>query len=133
MALFNELGSKGLSCIAGGTIAKGAACKFSAAVGNKITVVVGTAATEVILGIATEAASTSDLPLVVQTGGIALCLASAAISAGAQVEVGASGKIETAGGATAHSIGVALEAATADGDLIPVLLNLPNLNGPANS
>jgi len=44
----------------------------------------------------------------------------------------AGGKIETSAGATARTIGVALETAGADGDIIEVRLMLSG-NGAANS
>ena len=52
--------------------------------------------------------------------GVALMTASAAIAKGAEVEAaGTAGKIRTATTAT-YVVGVALEAASADGDLVPV-------------
>jgi len=54
-------------------------------------------------------------------GGITKATAGAAISAGADVMVAATGKLAT-GTATNQKIGVALEAATADGDVISLLL-----------
>jgi len=91
-----------------------------------------TANTEICVGAAlTDAASGAEVA--VQWAGVAKMMASAAISLGAQVQAGASGKVATASGATAVSIGIALAAAAADGDIIPVLLRIPNVNGPANS
>lgn len=97
-------------------------------------VVVTTAITEAVVGVATIAAAAAGDQVTVQYSGVAKCVASAAISLGAQVmpTVSGSGKVATAAGATAVSCGIALEAATADGDVISVLLR-PSVNSPANS
>jgi hypothetical protein len=58
----------------------------------------------------------------VQVAGIAMVKASAAIAQDAGVEVGADGRIETLGAGT--RLGTALEAATAENDIIPVLLSV---------
>lgn len=71
-----------------------------------------------------------------QTKGIALITCSAGVTRGTQVMPTASGagKCSTASGATARSAGLALgTTTTADGQQIAVSINLPNLNGPANS
>lgn len=53
--------------------------------------------------------------------GTVKCTAAGAITAGANVFVGASGKVAAAGGASPKQFGIAMEAAGADGDLIEVL------------
>lgn len=55
-----------------------------------------------------------------RAGGVHPLTASAAIAAGAKVSSAAAGKIQTVG-ATENPIGLALEAATADNDVIDVL------------
>ena len=81
----------------------------------------------------------SGAQLPVQIAGVAKVTAKAAITIGAEVMAHATstaadkGKCETAAGATALSVGVALQAATADGDIIMVLLHTPNVKGAANS
>lgn len=55
-----------------------------------------------------------------RAGGVHALTASAAIAAGAKVSSAAAGKIQTIG-ATTNPIGLALEAATADNDVIDVL------------
>lgn len=73
----------------------------------------------------------------VQVRGIAKLEAAAAITLGDEVMVqaaSADGSIATSAGATARSLGVALEGATnGDADVISVLLRCPTLKGPANS
>ena len=55
--------------------------------------------------------------------GTCLMVAAGAITAGAAVHTAASGKIDDAATATGFLIGTAIEAATADGDVIEVLRN----------
>ena len=50
-------------------------------------------------------------------------LVSEALAAGATVYTEASGKVQDTAQATAFQVGTALEAATADGDVIEVLYN----------
>ncbi len=66
----------------------------------------------------------------VQQFGVAKITASTAITAGVEVmaTAGAAGKISALSGATSRGIGVALEAALNDGDVIAVqLFHLPNV------
>ena len=128
----NLLGSSPIGFIAGGTIGQYRACKLDSTEGQ---VIATTAIADVTVGIALVSASSGGL-VHLQTAGKAKCVASASISLGDQVMVTASGagKVSTASGATAKSIGVALQAAGADGDVIEVLLHAgPNVNGAANS
>lgn len=131
MAESNYLGVSPAPFVAGGTIEQYRVVEFSAAP-NVVTA--ANAIADLSLGVSLTSAASGD-PVPCQVFGIAKVTASAAITAGAEVMVTASGagKVETAAGATARSIGVALSAAGADGDVINVLLCLPTLKGPANS
>lgn len=70
-----------------------------------------------------------------QTTGTAKLEAAAAITLGVEVmpDSGGSGKIATSSGATARSVGIALQAAGGAGEIIMVKLALPVVKGPANS
>lgn len=100
------------------------------------TVIQATAITDLVVGVALETGATGDW-IPVQYRGIAKLECAAAVTLGAEVMVQAAagdGSIDVSGGATARSIGVALEAGSnGDGDVIAVLLNLPALKGPPNS
>lgn len=129
MAEFNLQGVSPVSFIAGGTIVANRAVELSAA----NTVTAADAIADVTLGVALVGGSSGDL-IPVQQFGKAKLTASAAVTAGDQVMVTASGagKVSTLSGATARSIGQALTAAGADGDIIEVQLMLSG-NGPAAS
>lgn len=131
MANFNLAGTSAVPMVAGGTIAQYRALEFSAAP-NVVTA--ANAIADITLGASMTSASSGE-QLMVQIAGIAKMTASAAITAGAEVMVTASGsgKVSTAAGATANSLGVALTAALADGDVVEVLLHVPNVKGAANS
>lgn len=131
MATTNMQGVSPAGYIAGGTIAQYRAVKLDSTAGQ---VVAASAIADVAVGASLQSASSGET-VPVQSFGKAKLTASDAISLGAQVMVTASGagKISTAAGATAQSIGIALEAAGADGDIIEVLLQVPPVNGPANS
>lgn len=58
----------------------------------------------------------------IMINGITFATASAAIAAGADVAAAGSYKIRTNNGTTDNTIGIALSAATADGDIIAVLI-----------
>jgi hypothetical protein len=58
----------------------------------------------------------------IMINGITFAKASAAISAGADIAAAGTYKIRTANGTTDNVIGIALSAATADGDIISVLI-----------
>ncbi len=126
-----KLAGTGLSSFtAGGTITRGSALKFSS--GN---VVVTTAITEEVIGIAMQdAASGEQVPVATISGQVVTAIAGAAITAGAQVmpQAAGSGKLITAAGATAISCGIALTAAGASGDLFDLLLR-PSVKSPANT
>lgn len=129
MADFNTFGTSFASFVAGGTISKNRAVKLDTTAGQ---VVACGAITDVAIGIATEDA-TSGYSVTVQLFGKAKVVASASTSVGDQLMPGSGGKVATAAGATAKSLGLGLQAAGADGDVIEVLLATPNVNGPANS
>lgn len=126
----NMQGISPLGFKAGGTIVKNRLVKLDSTAGQ---VIACTAITDVPVGVALEAASSGDT-VAVQTQGVAMVVASGVVALGAQVMPTASGagKCITAAGATAQSVGVALAAAAADLDEIPVLLRI-GVNGPANS
>lgn len=129
MAEFNLQGVSPVSFIAGGTIVANRLVELSAA--NTVTAT--NAITDLPMGAATIGGATGDL-ITVQQFGKAKLTASAAVTAGDQVMPTASGdgKVSTSSGATARTIGVALTAAGADGDIIEVQLMLSG-NGAANT
>jgi len=103
---------------------------------GEFTVAPCTAITDICIGTSMNSGESADGDRVtIQTGGIALLVASGPVSEGAEVMVTAAGagKVSTAAGATARSVGVALTAAGADGEVIAVLLNVPNVKGMANA
>lgn len=90
------------------------------------------------VGVTLTGVSSGD-QVAIQIGGVAKVVAQAAVSVGAEVMAYATstaadkGKCCTSSGATALSVGVAMTAAAADGDIIEVLLNTPAVKGAANS
>ena len=131
MTVSNQLGGSLASFVAGGTISQYRAVVLDSTANQ---VVAGSAIAGNCLGISVDSATANGLVTIQQTG-VAKVTASAAITLGDQVMVTASGsgKVSTASGATAKSIGIALMAAGADGDIISVQLAVPTGNGPANS
>lgn len=127
MATYNPLNVDFFSMPAGGTIAQGALCKLSSG-----TLVVTTAITDDVIGVAVTSAVSGD-NVSVQMFGIAKVLAGATITAGQELMpiAAATGRADVAAGATAKSIGFALDAGAA-GELIRVVLRL-SAKGPANS
>lgn len=115
--------------VAGGTIIKDTFVKLDTTEGQ---VVQATAATDVVLGVALDAAVSGD-GVRVQIAGIAVLITNGTLTLGAEVECAADGEATTAGGATAHSIGIALQAAASDQDKVAVLLALPGVKRPPNS
>lgn len=74
-----------------------------------------------VLGVAAQDAATGESVTVhTRAGGVHPLVASAAIAVGARVISAATGKIATIGAGT-NALGIALEAAAADGDVIDVL------------
>lgn len=128
--LSNNLGIPAIGFKAGGTIAINRPVKLDSTEGQ---VVQATAITDLVIGVALQAASSGD-SVPVQAFGVAKCvLGTGGATLGDQVMCVAaeSGKVGTAAGATAKSFGVALATGNAD-ETIPVLLACPNVNGPAN-
>jgi hypothetical protein len=106
---------------AGGAIAARTLVKFSAAE----TVVAAAAAGDSLLGATTDIAAASGERVDVVLSGVAEISAGAAITRGALVMSNASGRVITAAasaGANIRTIGIALDGADADGDVIRVLL-----------
>ena len=131
MANSNLLGVSPQGFIAGGTIANNVLVMLHSTAGQ---VVVTTGITSLPIGASLNSAVANGT-IAVQQFGKAKLTAGAAISLGAQLMPAAAGGglVETAAGATAKSIGVALEAAGASGDIIEVQLAVPAVFGPANS
>lgn len=131
MALYNTQNIAPLSFTAGGTIAQYRLVKLDSTEGR---VVATSGITDLAVGASMESATTGGLVSVQNAGKVKLT-ASAVVTLGDQLMATASGagKVSTASGATAKSIGVALQAAGGDGDIIEVQLFAPNVNGPANT
>ena len=94
-------------------------------------VVVTTAITDDVYGVALQAGVSGDM-IPVQQFGRAKIVCSAAVNPAAQVMPGASGKCATAAGATAKSFGIAESTTGANNELLMVTLRL-GVNGPANT
>lgn len=112
---------------AGGTIAANRFCKPGAAAGAVLQAT--TAGTVAPLGVSRTAAASGDLVDIYHVlCGIVEVEASAAISFGALVTYTNIGKAVTVSAATEFICGIAMEASTADTQLIGVLLYTPSLN-----
>jgi hypothetical protein len=131
MSTSNLLGSAPQSVLSGAAVGQYRLVTVSAA----NTGIVTTAITDAPIGVSMTSAAAAGELVPLQTMGIAKIVASAAVAIGAQVmpTAAGAGKCATAAGATAKSIGIAMSAAGADGDVIEVLLALPAVNRPANS
>jgi|GEM_PF-2418548 len=129
MSSYNYQNVSPLQATAGGTIEA-----FRVVEGTLASCTAANAIADLAIGVSLQSAASGDV-ISLQTHGIAKITASAAITAGDEVMVTASGsgKVSTSSGATARSVGVAMTAAAADGDIIEVLIQLPNVKGPANS
>jgi hypothetical protein len=100
----------------------------AAVVGGRLVAVTGNrtvgpagADSAAVVGVAGFDAAIGDTVTVyTRAGGVHALVASAAIAAGAKVSSAAAGKIQTIG-ATTNPVGLALEAAAADNDVIDVL------------
>jgi len=125
----NYAGSSPVPFVAGGDIIKDTFVKLDSTEGR---VVQATAATESIIGVALNAAASGE-PVQVQISGIASVITNGTLTLNDEVEVAADGEATTAGGATALSVGVALQTATADQDRCSILLAVPGVKRPANS
>ena len=82
-----------------------------------------TAATSAVLGVAMFDANSGE-PVAVECEGLFKLTASAAITAGSQVESAAGGKVAAAGSSVTKVIGIALNAAAADGDPVFVKFSI---------
>lgn len=82
-----------------------------------------TAASKAVLGVAMFDAKSGE-PVAVECEGLFKLTASAAITAGAQVESAAGGKVAAAGNTITKVIGIALNAAAADGDPVIVKFSI---------
>lgn len=128
MSQENYAGSVPVSFTAGGTITRNAAVKLSSG-----SVVVTTAITDHVIGVAQQDAASGDqVPVLTSPGTVVTMVASAAVAVDAMLMPGASGKVATAAGATALTCGQALEAASADGSLFRALLR-PGVKSAANT
>lgn len=115
-----------LSMRAGAAIAANRFCKPGAAAGAILQAT--TAGTIAPIGVSRTAAASGELvDIYTYLSGIVEVEASAAISFGAQVTYTATGKAVTVSAATEMICGLAMEAATADTQLIGVLLQPGNL------
>lgn len=113
---------------AGGAIAPYRLVKFSAAE----TVVQSAAAADAHVGVNTDLAVASGERVEVMTHGIAYVEAGAAITIGTLLTADAQGRAVTAApaaGANNRIIGIAMEAASAAGDIIRVLLSPGSVQG----
>lgn len=113
---------------AGGAITAYRIVKFSAAE----TVVLAAASTDALIGVTNEVAAASGERQDVVLEGIAFVEAGAAVALGALVTADASGRGITAApaaGSNARLIGTALDAASAAGDVIRVLLSPGSMQG----
>lgn len=131
MATSNLLGVSPQSFVAGATIGQYRAVKLDTTAN---TVIVTAAIADLPIGVAMiSGVAGENIP--VQQFGKAKCVASAAVSIGDELMATASGagKVSTLAGATARGIGVALTAATTDGDIIEVQLGAPALKSPVGS
>lgn len=115
---------------AGGAITRGCLLKLHSTEGE---VVVTTAITDIVFGVALNTAASGEM-VQVQRRGVAKVLIGEAVALGAAImPIGAAtGKAATAAGATAISCGVAESQGDADGQLIRVEL-LRMLKSPAYS
>ncbi len=113
---------------AGGAISPYRLVRFSAA----DTVVQAAAATESIFGVNSDLTIVSGERVEVMTDGIAFVEAGAAVTIGALITADASGRgvaAAPAAGVNNRVIGVALDAASAAGDVIRVLLSPGSVQG----
>lgn len=127
MSFENDAGVEPIGFLAGAAVTRRRFVKISAA----MTVINTVAATDPAVGVALESASAAGVSVPVASYGIRQVEAGAAIAAGAQVTSDASGRAATvAAGNTSY--GYAITAAAAAGEMVMVMLGLPNVNGPVN-
>lgn len=82
-----------------------------------------TAASKAVLGVAMFDAKSGE-PVAVECEGLFKLTAAGAITAGTQVESAAGGKVAAAGSSVTKVIGIALNAASADGDSVIVKFSI---------
>ena len=133
MAIASYSDTDVISFLAGAAVTKNRVVKLDTTANQ---VIHAAAIADLSIGVALNTAASGEL-VNVQYRGIAKIEVAAAVTLGAEVmgqAAAADGSIDVAAGATARSLGVALEAGSnGDGDVIAVLLNAPTLKGPANS
>lgn len=105
--------------VAGANITKGQVVYVS----GDMTVSPTTAASKAVIGVAMFDAKAGE-PVAVECEGLMKLTASAAITAGSQVESAAGGKVATVGGTVTKVIGIALSAASKDGDDVIVKFSI---------
>ena len=106
--------------------ASGAIAQYARVKQNSDGTVAAAAATDRDIGTATRATFASGDPVAVKlrsAAGTHKMIAAGAITAGALVYSAASGKVSATAATGSYVLGTALEAATADGDVIEVLYN----------
>lgn len=125
----NYVGCTPMTFKCGGTVGQNKALKLD----SNGDVIVTTAITEDVVGVSLQAGASGDYIDVATVSGMKVkVITSAAVSVGAQLMPGASGKAATAAGATAKSFAQALTASAADGEVVEAILRF-GLNGPANA
>ena len=105
--------------VADGDLTAGQVVYVSAAMKVKAT----TAASKAVLGVAMFDAKSGE-PVAVECEGLFKLTASAAITAGSQVESAADGKVAAAGGTVTKVIGIALNDASGDGKPVYVKFSI---------
>lgn len=105
--------------VASGAITKGQVVYVS----GDLTVSATAGASAAVLGVAMFDAADGE-PVAVECEGLFSLTAGGAISAGAQVESAAGGKVATKGSTVTKIIGIALNAATSDGDEVIVKFSI---------
>lgn len=127
----NNLNIAPLSFVAEEAITANRALKLGSVEGQ---VLHTTAITEACIGVALQTvAAGQEVP--VQIFGVVKCVASAAVSMGAELmpTAAGAGKVMTAAGATARGMGFALQDAAGDGSIFSVLLAGPQAKSAAHS
>jgi len=128
---YNFAGASPLPFIAGGAITANSMVKVDTTAGQ---VVACTAITDAAIGVCLDGAAASGEQVLVQIFGVAEVRAGATITAGQELMVknSGTGELDVAAGATARSVGWALQGG-ASGDTIAVLLAGPAPKAPPNS
>jgi hypothetical protein len=130
MADYNLTGVEPLSFRCTTTVAQYAAVMMDGTTEGNI--VVTTGITSPCIGFAMQSGVAGDI-IPVQMAGIAKAIASTTIAINAEVMCDASGKITTASGATANSVGICLSTGGTGGADIVSLLVMLSRKGAANT